>query len=96
MSGSSPCRLTMQSASRRRATSATRSVPLAWSRRVISTRPPKLATAGGDARIVGGDDDRIDAAGLAGALVDVLDEVLAGLAQQRLAGQAAWKRSGRG
>ena len=34
--------------------------------------------------------------GPGGAFVDVLDEVLAGLAQQRLAGQAAWKRSGRG
>ncbi len=32
---------------------------------------------GDDARVVGGDDDRIDAAGLAGAFVDVLDEVLA-------------------
>ena len=43
---------------------------------------------GDDARVVGGDDDGIDAAGLAGAFVDVLDEVLAGLAEQRLAGQA--------
>src|SRR5262249_42852035 len=44
---------------------------------------------GDDARVVGGDDDGLGAARPAGALVDVLDEVLAGLAQQRLAGQPA-------
>src|SRR5262249_30181917 len=43
---------------------------------------------GDDARVVGGDDDGAGAGGLAGPLVDVLDEVLAGLPQEGLAGQA--------
>ena len=46
------------------------------------------ADGGDDARVVGGHEDVGGAAGLAGAFVDVLHEVLAGLPQQRLAGQA--------
>ena len=43
--GWSPWTLTTTSASgRRSATSATRSVPLGWSARVISTTPPKPST----------------------------------------------------
>ena len=43
--------------SRRAATSATRSVPVGWSARVIMTSPPKSVTACGDPRVVGRDDD---------------------------------------
>ncbi len=42
-----------------------------------------------DARIVRGDDDVISLLRLAGAFVDVLHEILAGLPQQRFAGQTA-------
>src|SRR5262249_49785176 len=60
--------------------------------RVITSRPDDLAAetldGGHDARIVGGDDDLAGAPRTACLLVDVLDEILAGLAQERFAGQA--------
>ena len=59
---------------------------------MVAARHDDLAAealdGGDDARVVGGDDDVAGPGGLAGAFVDVLDEVLAGLSQQRLAGQA--------
>ena len=47
----------------------------------------KRLDGGDDARIVGGDEDGRGALRLTGTFVDVLDEILAGFAQQRFAGQ---------
>ena len=58
-SGSSPCTLTTISSSSSpssAAASARRSVPVAWSARVMTASTPCARDGSGDARIVGGDD----------------------------------------
>jgi hypothetical protein len=60
---------------------------------MIAPRHDDLAAesvdGGSDPRVVGGDHDGAGLAGLAGAFVDVLDEVLACFLQERLARQSA-------
>ena len=88
ISGSSPCTLTMISARGiLRATSATRSVPLAQSGLVITNSPRKRSTSRGDLRMVGGDEHAGRPLGGAGRFVGVLQQCLAGFAQQHLARQ---------
>ena len=57
--------------------------------------PAELADRVEDALVVGRDDHVGGALRLAGVLVDVLDEVLAGFAQERLAGQPRRRVPGR-
>ena len=86
-SGSSPCTLTMISHVRSRATSAMRSVPVGES----ALRHPRDAAEafhrGRNPLVVGGDDDRVDAAGLGRAAIDVLDHRPAGHVCEWLSGE---------
>ncbi len=66
---------------------------------MVAARQDSPATeavdGGGDARVVRGNEDEVGTAGLGGAFVNVLDEVLARLPQQRFAGQPGGSVTGR-
>ncbi len=78
-----------------RATSATRSVPLAQSGLVIRTSPPKRPHRVGDFLMVGGHANAGRLNGPPGRLVRVLNKRLAGLAEQQLAWQPSGSQAGR-
>ena len=75
----------MTSWSWRAATSASRSVPVGWSSRVISTFAPKASQAVTDPFVVGGDDHLVDTLRPPRALPDVFDHGSTGDRRERLA-----------
>ena len=96
ISGSSPCTLTTISACGiLRATSATRSVPLWQSGLVITNSPPKRSTSRGDLGMVGGHEHAGRPSRGAGRFVGVLEQRLAGVAQQHFPRQPGRGVAGR-